>query len=79
MEASKAPETRGGEGNSKNVAGKKETRKGYQRQKEQKQAKTDKKRKRQVQERNLRKVIKAGSARYKKRKSMKAKLKLKDH
>ncbi|GJZ98645.1 RNA-directed DNA polymerase, eukaryota, reverse transcriptase zinc-binding domain protein [Tanacetum coccineum] len=36
--------------------------KGYQRQKEQKQAKTDKKRKRQVQERNLRKVIKAGSA-----------------
>ncbi|GKC37018.1 hypothetical protein Tco_1049402 [Tanacetum coccineum] len=37
--------------------------KGYQSQKEQKQAKTDKKRKRQVQERDLRKVIKAESAR----------------
>ncbi|GJX10775.1 hypothetical protein Tco_0200634 [Tanacetum coccineum] len=44
---------------------------------EQKQAKTDKKRKRQVQERDLRKIIKAGSARNKKRKSMKTKLKSK--
>ncbi|GKE77799.1 hypothetical protein Tco_1543919, partial [Tanacetum coccineum] len=43
-------------------------RKGYQRQKEQKQAKTDKKRKRQVQERNLRKIIKAGSARQQEKK-----------
>ncbi|GKB86804.1 reverse transcriptase domain-containing protein, partial [Tanacetum coccineum] len=42
--------------------------KGYQRQKEQKQAKTDKKRKRQVQERNLRKIIKAGSARQQEKK-----------
>ncbi|GJU05261.1 hypothetical protein Tco_1121691 [Tanacetum coccineum] len=34
--------------------------KGYQRQKEQKRAKTDKKRKRQVQERNLKPIAKAG-------------------
>ncbi|GKD45105.1 hypothetical protein Tco_1269750 [Tanacetum coccineum] len=35
--------------------------KGYQSQKEQKQAKTDKKRKRQVQERDLKPISKAGS------------------
>ncbi|GJZ59886.1 retrovirus-related pol polyprotein from transposon TNT 1-94 [Tanacetum coccineum] len=52
------------------------SRKGYQSQKEQKQAKTDKKRKRQVQERDMRKDIKAGSARHKRRKSMKTQLKV---
>ncbi|GJV95470.1 hypothetical protein Tco_1547047, partial [Tanacetum coccineum] len=40
---------------------------------EQKQSKTDKKRKRQVQKRNLKPIAKAGSADNKKRKSMKVK------
>ncbi|GJS71310.1 hypothetical protein Tco_0704151 [Tanacetum coccineum] len=45
-------------------------RKGYQSQKEQKRAKTNKKRKRQVQEIDLRKVIKAGSARQQEKKGI---------